>query len=113
MPRASTNTCVDSYSLPRESGSLCLARLDENNYGLIRDSIELRRIRNKRRRSRRGQRVGVLDVDTNRVRLEATVHDPSTQSIRWHLEVSESGSTLLYPCAAALRRTGALTEYPL
>jgi SAM-dependent methyltransferase len=46
----------------------------------------------------RGQRVGALDVDTDRVRLEVTQHDPSTQSIRSaHVEVSESGSILLYP----------------
>src|SRR5260370_15997591 len=46
----------------------------------------------------RGQRVGALDVGTDRVRLEVTQHDPSTQSIRSaHVEVSESGSILLYP----------------
>ena len=46
----------------------------------------------------RGQRVGALDVDTDRVRLEVTQHDPSTQSIRSaHVEVSEGGSILLYP----------------
>jgi SAM-dependent methyltransferase len=46
----------------------------------------------------RGQRVGALDVDTDRVRLEVTRHDPTTQSIRSaHIEVSESGSLLLYP----------------
>jgi SAM-dependent methyltransferase len=46
----------------------------------------------------RGQRVGALDVDVDRVRLEVTQHDPSTQSIRSaHLEVSESGSLYLYP----------------
>jgi SAM-dependent methyltransferase len=44
----------------------------------------------------RGQRVGALDVDTDRVRLEVTQHDPSTQSIRSaHVEVS--GSIILYP----------------
>ena len=46
----------------------------------------------------RGQRVGALDVDTDRVRLEVTLHDPSTQTIRSaHLELSESGSLFLYP----------------
>ncbi len=46
----------------------------------------------------RGQRVGALDVGTDRVRLEVTQHDPSTQSIRSaHVELSESGSIVLYP----------------
>jgi hypothetical protein len=46
----------------------------------------------------RGQRVGAVDVGTDRVLLEVTQHDPSTQSIRsTHVEVSESGSIVLYP----------------
>jgi SAM-dependent methyltransferase len=45
-----------------------------------------------------GQRVGAIDVGTDRVRLEVTQHDPGTQSIRSALvEVSESGGILLYP----------------